>query len=341
MSSTLTSLSESVSPGFAMDFDRVAQELRKDPYRVGLLPLGMGAAFVTQPTPFAKEFWIVRDSGGKALGRIGASVSAIDKSTGAIGFFEVAVDHPQVAKQLLQAAEAWLKSKGVLVAHGPVNFNTWFSYRFRTGQQDDLRFSWEPVNPSEYVTFWMQNGYTELEVYKSQGHDGLKQFAEVTRPAYEKALKLGCTFRPFDSKKVMEVEVPVLYDISMDGFRDNFLFEPIPFEAFQALYVPVAGKLDLGLAHMAMDVRGQPVGFFFCYQDNEYLVYKSVAVKHAGRGMGVSNALAYLAAQEGLKRGLSRLITALVKSGAQSESYGKKAALLWEHGYGLYKKALV
>ena len=34
----------------------------------------------------------------------------------------------------------------------------------------------------------------------------------------------------------METEVPILYRISMQGFRDNYLFEPIPFEAFRQTF---------------------------------------------------------------------------------------------------------
>lgn len=138
----------------------------------------------------------------------------------------------------------------------------------------------------------------------------------------------------------MEREVPALYEVSMAGFKDNFLFEPLPFEAFRSLYVPIAGKMDLSLSDLALSPEGKPLAFFFYYEDHGYVVYKSVAVSPEARGQGLSNAVAYFAAEAGLKRGLTKMITALVKSGAQSESYAKKFSLLWEHRYALFVRKL-
>lgn len=335
-------VSSKESGDFAQRFARVPHDVRHEPYRVGLLPEAVGQAFVLQPTPFAKEFWIAVDSADRVVGRIGASLSVVFPNTAAIGFFEVDMSHPEnesVGVSLLDRAEAWAREQGAKTLHGPLNFNTWFPYRFRVDRDVREKFSWEPVNPPEYVALWVKKGWTTLETYKSQGHEGLSAFAEQTRPAYDRASQAGYTFRPFDSTRIMDVEVPILHDVSMAGFKDNFLFEPLPLEAFRALYVPVAqSKLDLGLSHVAISPQGEPVGFFFCFEDKGYVVYKSVAVKPSARGMGLSNAVAHLAAVRGVERGLTKLITALVKSGAQSESYGKKARLLWEHDYALYEK---
>lgn len=298
--------------------------------------------FVLTPTPFAKEFWTVRDSSDRTIARIGASVSPTRQGEGAIGFFEFDTNHPggaQAARELLLKAESWLRAHRVTHASGPMNFNTWFPYRFRVGEPKE-RFSWEPENPPEYVSLWQSQGYTELETYHSQGHRGMDEMLAGFKPYYEKSIGLGFQFRSFDAAKVMEKEVPILYDISMAGFKDNFLFEPIPFEAFRALYVPISGKLDLGLANIAFHPDLGPVGFFFAYQDRDYAVYKSVAMKPEARGKGVSNGMMYWSLMRSKERGLEKIITAMVKSGAQSESYAKKAQLLWENKYALFGKKL-
>ena len=332
----------SESPGSLEAFSNLADQVRRQPYRTGLLPAQVWNGFVLTPTPFAKEFWIALNESGSCVARIGASLSPTRSQDGAIGFFECDLssqDALSAASALLETAEEWLKAKGVRSAIGPMNFNTWFPYRFRTGEPK-ARFSWEPENPPEYLQIWEKAGYRPLESYHSQGHSGLSAFSERLKQSFDKAQSFGFTFRPFDSAKVMEQEVPILFDISMEGFRDNFLFEPIPFESFRALYVPIAGKMDLGLSFIASHAEHGPVGFFFTFQDGEYAVFKSVAVKPIARGRGVSNALMYLGAERALSRGLSKLITAMVKSGAQSESYGKKAELLWQNDYVLLKKHL-
>ncbi|MEK7358598.1 MAG: hypothetical protein AAB250_19285, partial [Bdellovibrionota bacterium] len=247
----ITALSE--TPAILEEFANLAGEVRKDPFRTGLLPAGVWKGFATMPTPFPKEFWVARSSDGRVIARVGASVSPVRAAEGAIGFFEADLAHREGATagyMLLAQAEDWLRSKGVTKAIGPMNFNTWFPYRFRVGAPAG-RFSWEPENPPQYVEIWEGAGYSDLEVYRSTGYEGLEEFTEHFWPSFEKAADLGFTFRPFDSSKVMEQEVPILYDISMEGFREAFLFEPIPFAAFQVLYVPIAGKLDLGLSGIA------------------------------------------------------------------------------------------
>lgn len=329
------------APQLLEGFARLPAETRREPHRTGLLPSEVWKGFVMMPTPFPKEFWVATDE-DRVFGRIGASVSPMRPGEGAIGFFEIDLSHPradEAARELLSAAEAWLRSKGAVKAHGPMNFNTWFPYRFREGTPVE-RFSWEPENPPEFLACFERAGYRVLERYHSQGHEGLADFTEKLRGSFDKASAAGFTFRSFDSSRVMEQEVPILYDISMEGFRENFLFEPIPYQAVQALYVPIAGKLDLGLSVIASHPEHGNVGFFFAFQDRDYAVFKTIAMKYAARGKGVSNAMMYLSASRALERGLTKLITAMVKSGAQSESYGKKARLLWENRYVLLTKDL-
>lgn len=330
---------------FIAAFASTPSEVRRDPYRVGLPAAETWAGFLTMPFPFAREFWLVRGEGGRPLGRIGANLST-RTGCGYIGFYEVDVTHPEADKigsRLLGAALNWLRASGATDAYGPLAFNTWFPYRFRLhGCEHDggPTFAWEPVNPPEYVEAWSAAGFREVEGYHSQGLAGLAEFAERTRGSFEAARQKGFTFRPFDASALFEREVPLLYSLSMAGFRDNLLFETIPFEAFRRLYVPLAGKADLSLATFVMDSKGAECGFFFCFADQGYLVLKTVTMADSARGMGLSNALAHFSAINALKAGCDKHITALVRSGAQSESYAKKSKPLWRHNYALFHRAL-
>ncbi len=338
---------EGAKARFMQGFSAAPGEIRRDPYRVGLLPPEAWAAFMSMPMPFAREFWLVRGEGERILGRIGASVSPVHKTYGYLGFFEVALDHRgagAVAGELLRAAAAWLKARGATDAFGPLTFNTWFPYRFRVfdGTHDaSPLFSWEPVNPPGYAKAWTDFGFSVAETYHSQGLSGLREFADMTLGAYEAALAKGYAFRPFNAERVLEDEVPLLHKFSMEGFKKNFLFEPIPLEAFRRLYVPLAKKANLTLANFVVDPAGAEQGYFFCFPDRDYMIMKTVTVSAAARGLGLSNAMAHLHAVNALKQGCDKFVTALVRSGAQSESYGRKTELLWKHEYVLYKRPLL
>ena len=173
--------------------------------------------------------------------------------------------------------------------------------------------------------------------------DGVTGMMEGTRSHYEKAVSLGYTFRSFDNAHLLDREVPILYDISMESFRDNFLFEPIPFEMFRALYVPAANKVDMSLSHFVCDPNGKEVGFFFGFpstQGEKSLVIKTIALLPETRGLGLSNALFHSVTREADSRGICRSIGALMKSGIQSESYTRKQKILWRNSYALFGKDL-
>ena len=327
---------------FVKEFCECADRVRRDPYRIGLLPSIVWETFLKMKMPQPTEFWICH-VGGKGFGRIGANISSTYPGIGYIGFFEMdttMTESKDAAKALIEAASLWLKSKGAKKVYGPLNFNTWFPYRFRVGDQDNLRFTWEPVNPPEYARYLTNLGFKELETYHTVANQGLSGLISKTKDAHTRALGAGYTVRPFDTGAIMSKEVPILYDISMAGFKDNFLFEPIPLEAFKQLYVPIANKTDVTLARAVTDSNGKDVGFFLIFEDHGYMVLKSVAVKPEGRGKGLSNAMVYSAATAAKEKGLDLCISALVKSGAQSESYAKKGNFLWKHEYALYQRDL-
>ncbi|HRO66769.1 MAG TPA: GNAT family N-acetyltransferase, partial [Pseudobdellovibrionaceae bacterium] len=221
-----------------------------------------------------------------------------------------------------------------------LNYNTWFPYRFGLPKDDALTFSWEPFQPKEYPQLWMEEGFGVCESYQSVGLGDLQGYADKCKPAYDKALQNGFSFRTVDASRLESHEIPALYKISMEGFRDNFLFEPLDPQGFAGIYVPAMKKADLSYSFFALNKEGKEVGFFYGFEDQGYLVLKTVAVLNEARGQGLSNALTYLQAKAALNKGHSKLITALVKTGAQSESYKKKATALWTHDYVLLKKEL-
>lgn len=340
---SIESRSRAAAPeAFARAFAELPDRVRTGQFRAGLLTAQVWARFLEMAPPGHAEFWLAYDRDGLAVGRIGASRFRSYPDTGAIGFLELDLgrqDALAIGSGLLAAAEAWLRTTGATRAVGPLALSTWFPYRFRV-DGNPRSFAWEPNNPPEYPRVLELAGYAPCEEYHSFGTAGLGGFAEKTREAYERALAAGYSFRPFDGARVMEREVPILYELSMKGFRENFLFEPITFEAFRELYVPIARKMDFSHAFFALDRSGREVGFFFGFLDGDCLILKSAAILEEARGAGLSNAMMHLAALPALKKGITTYVSALVRDGARSESYQKKGQSLWTHRYLLYQKPL-
>jgi GNAT superfamily N-acetyltransferase len=330
---------------FDLKFARLPEQIRRDPYRVGLLPVELWLQFLHMPMPFEREFWVAEGS-GTPVGRIGTNVSLSYPGTGYFGFFEVDVAHDHaesIARDLLEEAHKWMKQHGIRKIYGPICFNTWFPYRFRMDEQneafDDEKFTWEPVNPPQYVQYLVQNGFRVEEIYHSKAWAELDKVRHGTMSGYEKALAGGITFRGFDAEHLIEKEVPVLYELSMANFAENFLFEPIDLEAFRQLYVPIARKIDLSYCFFALEPQDQrPIGFVFAFEDRGYLAIKTIALNKAFRGRGISNGMMHFLMNRALEGGIRHAIGAMAKGGAQSESYGRKTPLLWRHEYALFSK---
>jgi GNAT superfamily N-acetyltransferase len=123
--------------------------------------------------------WILKDSQGQVIGRLAAFVNpqtakTFDQPTGGIGFFECINDR-QAAFRLFDAAQQWLREKGMEAMDGPINL----------GDRDKW---WgllvEEFSPATYGTNYNFPYYRDLfEAYGFQVY--FKQFTykrQVTDP---------------------------------------------------------------------------------------------------------------------------------------------------------------
>jgi hypothetical protein len=331
---------------FIVDFCELPGRVRQERYRAGLLPPETWRLFLSAPFPFAHEFWLCYQQ-DRPVGRIGANVSATDPDTGFFGFLELKLqaDYPVMADALLNSACDWLRAQHVKQIIGPVDFSTWFPYRFRLDDGDARIFAWEPVNPPEYAGLLEAAAFEVADQYTSTAFGDLSAVINKLEPAYRSALEAGYSFREFGRTEI-DADLPALYRISLDAFQDNYLFEPISEVLFARLYVNIADKEKQNVSWLVIDPAGEEVGFLYAFVDQwrqaghteTAAVLKSAAVVTDARGRALSNALIYLALTEGLRLGAEYAISALVRSGIQSESYARKGAFLWSHEYGLWKQ---
>ena len=334
---------------FAQQFSTLPERVRALPYQKSILPSSVRQTLLNMPYPAPNEFWLALAK-HVPVACIGATVSALDPSIGYIGFIECA-DSPEGNQGLLnligQACQ-FLKEQGCYRAIGPIQYNTWFPYRYRCDYSDNRFFGWAPSNPPVYVDLILKAGFSKGETYHSTAFDNLDDFLAKTQPAYNIALKNGFRFRPFDLTSWETKEIPMLYRITHAAFKDNYLFEPISLAHFQQLYVQVSNKQNK-FAYIAISPEGQEVGYCFAFEDvahpvdkepERYAVLKTMAIHPDARGSGLSNALIYLSVRDCTRAGISRAIAAMIRAGIQSESYARKGSFLWRHEYFLFEKKL-
>jgi hypothetical protein len=236
------------------------------------------------------EAFLMEDHTGEFFGRILLQGSVIDKKMGHFGLFCLSNQprHLEGFKALWPTIEEWFHSKGINRIVGPYLYSTFFPYRFRTDTHPE-RFSWEPNQPAHEAQLFQTLGFSTYQTYFTNVIEGYGVFATKGSKELEESAKLGFSMRELDRAKIDE-EVKIIYDLSMQGFTDNYLFAPIPFELFKSIYVPSFQALDLRTSCLQFDPHGKPIGFNFTFVMDGQIVIKSVCVLPQYRGKGLLNA---------------------------------------------------
>lgn len=232
----------------------------KFPNKPGLLKAILNSNFTGKQRQFISQ----DDLGwsGHVLARHGQLKTESGQSVGTLGFFE-AQNQPAEISSLLRSAALWLKRNGCDVVIGPLDGDTWHSYRFNLGPADDPPFLSEPINPAYYPAIWKAAGFETVESYHSKVIDNIKPVIAATEPAFRKSNDSGYRFRKICLDQ-FEDELKLIYEMSIQAFSGNFLYSRIGYQEFLSLYQPAGPLLNEDLVWFAEDASGRPVGFLFC-----------------------------------------------------------------------------
>ncbi len=294
----------------------------------------------------ATQACLVALDDGRTVARIVARVVPAlslpgEPPTGCLGWFE-AVDSGAASDLLFQRAVDWLRAQGAGRVLGPLRGDTWHRYRLNVGPFDEPAFLMEPWNPPFHEELWTRAGFVELERYVSARVDALEPAAVALRPRLESARGAGYTFRPFDLDRAEE-ELDLLYRLSCEGFRDNFLYTPISREAFLALYRPALPLVQPRLVWIVVGPAGDPAGFLFCLADAgggvPTLNLKTCAVVPTHRRGGLASALGALAYEHGAALGARRANLCLLRAGNPSQRLDGGAGRVFRN-YVLYESGV-
>jgi hypothetical protein len=266
---------------------------------------------------------------------------------GVIGHFAAA--DPETTRALLDAACAEFAARGCTLAVGPMDGNTWRSYRFMTDECGYPRFALEPWNLVEWPAWWEAAGFGAFQTYQS-ALEARMASADPRLPELERKLgAAGVSLRPLDLAD-FDGELARIFEISESAFAANVLYTPLPKDEFLAMYAkvkPYAHPRLVWLAEQATESGPRPVGFVFCMPDllqaqagrqPDTLIVKTLA-KVPDRGLGGLGKLLLANVQrEALGLGFTKAIHALMHDANRSATMGEDTTVI--RRYTLFARAL-
>ncbi len=308
---------------------------------------------------------MIKSDSGQILARATAIINhelfINGESAGFIGNVE-SVNNYEAFKKVITESEEWLEHRGIKTVLAPINFCTWFRYRFKTNKFNEKRYLFETYNPPYYNDFLEQIGYTVDKKYYSQDIDDLRDFLLKTTQKYEDTIIQNMVIRPFNIENYDE-EMHSLYRLTINSFQSNYLYSPIDFDSFSQLYAPYKSIINPNYFAIAEDDQ-KMIGFLFCIPDYfdalssmhgsqsifakiRFLYHKkrastflakSMAVLPEYRNTGVGTALMHFCHRNAFLDGFKKGRHCLFIEDNYSSSFSKSKKTPWE--YAIFKKVL-
>lgn len=239
---------------------------------------------------------------------------------GCIGHY--AAQERRAAAALLDHACRDLAAAGRNLAIGPLDGNTFRSYRFVTRRSFDgpphPPFFLEPDNPDAWPADFTAAGFTPFGEYYSALTDLNAPDARLEQ-AESSLNEHGIVVRPLDPT-AFTAELTRLYDVIMVSFSRAVLFSPIRRDEFMAQYAPLQGVLIPELMLLA-EQEGRLVSFLLILPDLaqaqrgeavDTVILKTAAVLPEMGGVGLGGALVALGQEKARQMGFRHAIHALM-----------------------------
>lgn len=235
---------------------------------------------------------------------------------GVVGHYAALND--DAAAMVLAAAEYRLRAEGCTLSIGPMNGNTWRSYRFVTEQGEQPTFFLEPANLPEWPLQFEKAGFSSLASYFSTLNTDLLRLDPRIDGIEKKIAETGVVIRSANS--ALGRELDGIYAVSQVSFRRNFLYTEIPKTEFISMYEPVLPVARPELVLIA-ERASECVGYLFAIPDLamkarglevDTFIIKTVSVLPQPELRGLGTLLVSRAQQLGCKMGFRRCIHALM-----------------------------
>lgn len=251
---------------------------KNDSLYVPRLTMDMKTHF-SQKNPFlrhadVKFFLALKD--GNVVGRIASilnpqHIKVQNERAGFFGFFECSNDK-EIADALLSRVQNELKSQGMEIMRGPMNFSTNEECGFLIEGFDNSPMLMMPYNPPYYndlVTTFGMTKAKDLHAYIYEFQDELPE--KILRVA-SLAEKKGIVVRPIDKKNFMR-DMKMFQDVYNSAWQDNWGFIPLTDEE---LFYNAKRLKPLVVPELTLiaEINGEPVGFLGLIPNYNFVLKK-------------------------------------------------------------------
>jgi len=288
------------------------------------------------PPPESATLFCVTDS-GRVMAHAATLVNPLIPD-GLLGWFE-SDDCPEAAAMLFDAVQAHFAGQGIHSVIGPMNGSTWAAYR--VALPEGTPFFLDVENPPYYARLFEDNGFETIAEYHSTRAD----LSERTFPRLERMAPVfrarGVTIGEFEPDRA-ETILREIHELSLDSFKHNFLYTPVPVEFFLQKYKPMLSKVPPQCILLARDGSGRLIGYLFaipnvvCHERRE-LVIKTLAVRPEPVCRGLGAFLVELCSRRAWESGVQAVYHALMHDANQSANIGRDNMTVCRR-YRLYRR---
>jgi GNAT superfamily N-acetyltransferase len=182
---------------------------------------------------------------------------------GVIGHY--VVHDAAAADELLRWAVRRLAAMGCTYAIGPMDGNTWRSYRAILNGAPHAPFLFEPTHPTDAAAQFLRNGFAIAARYFSAVNEDLTRQDPRSEAMATRMSCLGVTWRPLEISR-LESELHDIYTVTRAAFRDHAYFVNLAEDEFFAEFAPLASQAPSELTWIARHA-GRSIGFVFACPD--------------------------------------------------------------------------
>lgn len=211
------------------------------------------------------------------LGRV-AAFKFKDKPEGIIGWYECS-ESEEVSKELLNRATQFLKEQSCKSVIGPINGNTWNSYRFNKTAEKPL-MPGDPYQPLYYITFWESFGFNASVYYQTDTapKDLFEPMTMAEGQQLAKQFNLSVDHYP---EKATPEFLEQMHWFYHECFSGNPLFDPIELDDYGKLSEKLLQIFDHKHSLLVRNREGNPVAVTLSYRDIYHQLHKAGELKDA------------------------------------------------------------
>jgi hypothetical protein len=225
--------------------------------------------------------------------------------TAALGAFTCKT--AEAGGEVLANALSHIREQGIDRVIGPMEGDTWHSYRFVTESDGSPAFMLEPPDKPLCRDVLLRSGFTQISSYFS---------ARVRLPQTEQAEPEETDAFAIETWDGTEPEAlfDQVFALSTEAFSKNAFYKPITRDAFLAMYVPLVPMLKRELIFFARRPDGSLAGFLFGVPNyaegpaSRTAILKTYASLEKGAGRHLAHAFHTTAAAAGYDTAIHALI---------------------------------